>query len=176
MSYGATNRGSWRRVEWMYDAWGRRTRRTTYVYANGMWEVVEDLKFISDPVLVCLHEAELYATNNSLVRAYIWDLDLSETLDGAGGVGGLLRVRVASGLAAGTHFVCYDGNGNVWNLVSASTGAETARYGYGPFGEPLRLSGPAARINAFRFSTKRTEEFTGLALYEYRGYSPSFGR
>jgi len=91
-------------------------------------------------------------------------------------VGGLLWVRMNTGPATGTHFVCYDGNGNVWNLVSATTGTETARYEYGPFGEPPRLSGPAARINPFRFSTKRTEDFTGLVLYEYRAYSLTSGR
>ncbi|MGA4645059.1 RHS repeat-associated core domain-containing protein, partial [Limisphaera sp. 4302-co] len=167
---------SFRRVEWKYDAWGRRTRQTSYVLSNGVWQVVEDLKFVSDPELFGRHIAELNATNNALVRAYVWGLDLSETLEGAGGVGGLLWVRMATGPAAGTHFVTYDGNGNVWNLVSASTGTETARYEYGPFGEPVRLSGPAARTNPFRFSTERTEDFTGLLLYEYRAYSPSLGR
>jgi len=167
---------SFRRVEWKYDAWGRRIRQKSYVLSNGVWQVVEDLKFVSDPGLFGRHVAELKATDNSLGRAYVWGLDLSETLDGAGGVGGLLWMRIASGPAAGTHFACYDGNGNVWNLVSASTGTETARYEYGPFGEPLRLSGPAARSNPLRFSTKRTEDLRGLVLYEYRAYSPSSGR
>gem|GEM_PF-1531086 len=167
---------SFRRVEWKYDAMGRRTRQTTYILTNGVWQVVEDLKLVSDPLLFGRHIAELNATNNAPVRAYVWGLDLSETLDGAGGVGGLLWVRMATGPAAGTHFVSYDGNGNVWNLVSATGGTETARYEYGPFGEPLRLSGPPARTDPFRFSTKRTEDFTGLVLYEYRAYSPSSGR
>ncbi|MGA4645746.1 RHS repeat-associated core domain-containing protein [Limisphaera sp. 4302-co] len=176
MSYGATDRGSWRRVEWEYDSWGRRVRQTSYVLTNGVWQVVEDLKLVSDPELFGRHIAELNATNNAPVRAYTWGLDLSETLDAAGGVGGLLWVRAATGPAAGTHFVTHDGNGNVWNLVSASTGTETARYEYGPFGEPLRLSGPAARSNPFQMSTKRTEDFRGLVLYEYRAYSPTSGR
>ncbi|WP_425485749.1 RHS repeat-associated core domain-containing protein [Limisphaera ngatamarikiensis] len=64
----------------------------------------------------------------------------------------------------------------MWNLVSASTSTETARYEYGPFGEPLRLTGAAAGWNPFRFSTKRTEDATGLVLYEYRAYSPTLGR
>ena len=176
MSYGATDRGSWRRVEWKYDARGRRLRQTAYILTNGAWQVVEDLKLISDPGLFGRHVAELNATNNNLIRAYIWGLDLSEILDGAGFVGGLLWVRNGTGPASGTHFVCFDGNGNVWNLVSASSGTETARYEYGPFGEPLRLSGAAARSNPFRFSTKRTEDFTGLVLYEYRAYCPRMGR
>jgi RHS repeat-associated protein len=80
------------------------------------------------------------------------------------------------GAAAGVHFVAYDGNGNVWNLVSAGTGTETARYEYGPFGEPLRMTGAAAGSNPSRFSTERTEDAAGLVLYEYRAYSPALGR
>ncbi|MGA4577201.1 RHS repeat-associated core domain-containing protein [Limisphaera sp. VF-2] len=176
MSYGAADRAGWRRVDWAYDALCRRIRQTSYVLSNGVWVVTEDLKFVSDPVCFGRHLAELNATNHALVRSYVWALDLSETLDGAGGVGGLLWVRVTSGPASGTHFVTYDGNGNVWQLVSASTGTATARYEYGPFGEPLRTTGPAAPSNPFRFSTKRTDPATGLVLYEYRAYSPSTGR
>ncbi|WP_205880853.1 RHS repeat-associated core domain-containing protein [Limisphaera ngatamarikiensis] len=60
--------------------------------------------------------------------------------------------------------------------MSGGTGTETARYEYGPFGEPLRLTGAAAGSNPFRFSTKRTGDATGLVLYEYRAYSPALGR
>jgi len=70
----------------------------------------------------------------------------------------------------------YDGNGNVVALVSATTGTETARYEYGPFGEPIRLTGPAAGLNPFRFSTKRTCNTTDLVLYEYRVYNSSSGK
>jgi RHS repeat-associated protein len=51
-----------------------------------------------------------------------------------------------------------------------------AHYEYGPFGEPIRVSGPAAALNPFRFSTKRADPTTDLVLYEYRGYSPALGR
>jgi RHS repeat-associated protein len=173
MSWGGVDR---RRVDWTYDALGRRVRQVRYVWTNGRWQVVEDLKLVSDPVLFGRHIAELNGTNGTLVRAYVWGLDLSESLDGASRVGGLSWVRLTGGPAAGVHFVTYDGNGNVWTLVSASAGTETARYEYGSFGEPLRLTGAAAGVNPFRFSTKRTEDGTGLVLYEYRAYSPALGR
>jgi RHS repeat-associated protein len=123
------------------------------------------------------HIVELNGTNNALVRNYVWGLDLSGTMDGAGGVGGLLWVTLhtVSGPAAGTHFAAYDGNGNVVTLVSATTGIETARYEYGPFGELIRITGPAATLNPFRFSSKRTDNTTDLVLYEYRVYLPSTG-
>jgi RHS repeat-associated protein len=173
MSWGSVDR---RRVDWTYDAMGRRVRQVRYVWTNGTWQVVEDLKLVSDPVWFGRHIAELNGTNGAVVRSYVWGLDLSESLDGAGGVGGLLWVRLNTRPASGAHFVTYEGNGNVWNLVSATTGTETAWYEYGPFGEPLRMTGAAVGWNPFRFSTKRTEDGTGLVLYEYRAYSPALGR
>ena len=176
MSHRASDRASWRRVDWVYDALGRRIRQTSYVLSNGVWVVTEDLKSVSDPVWFGRHIAELNATNHAVVRSYVWGLDLSETLDGAGGVGGLLWVRMASGPASGTHFATYDGNGNVWQLVSASTGTATARYEYGPFGEPLRTTGPMVKENPFRFSAKYQDGETDLLYYGYRYYNPSTGR
>jgi len=162
-------------VEWTYDAFGRRIRQRTLVWTNNAWLVIGDLKFISDPMLFGRHIVELNATNNALVRSYVWGLDLSETLEGAGG---LLWVTLytAFGSVVGTHFAAYDGNGNIVALLAASDGSVNACYEYGPFGEPIRVSGPAASMNPFRFSTKRTCNTTDLVLYEYRAYSPILGR
>jgi len=145
---------------------------------SNLWVVTEDLKFVSDPLLYGRHVVDLNASNNVAVRTYVWGLDVSETMDGAGGVGGLLWVTLhpGSGAGAGTHFAAYDGNGNIVALSAASDGSETARYEYGPFGEPIRLSGPAATLNPFRFSTKRTDSTTDLLLYEYRAYHAGTGR
>jgi len=103
-------------------------------------------------------------------------LDLSGTEQGAGGIGGLLWFTQHTGANVGSHCCAYDGNGNVAALVNAANGSETARYEYGPFGEPIRITGSAAGQNPFRFSTKRTEPTTDLILYEYRVYQPSTGR
>ena len=164
--------------EWTWNADDCNIQQVTSIWTNNAWFVLEDLKFVSDPMLFGRHIVELNATNNTPVRGYVWGLDLSGTMDGAGGVGGLLWVTLhaASGVAAGTHFAAYDGNGKVVGLVSATTGTETARYEYSPFGEPIRITGPAATLNPFRFSTKRTDNTTDLVLYEYRIYQSSTGR
>lgn len=78
--------------------------------------------------------------------------------------------------ARGSHFVAFDGNGNVAALLNAQTAQTSAEYEYGPFGETIRATGPMERENPFRFSTKRTDDTTGLILYEYRAYQPSTGR
>jgi len=46
----------------------------------------------------------------------------------------------------------------------------------GPFGEVIRVSGSKAGQNPFLFSTKFTDDESGLVYYGYRYYSPSTGR
>lgn len=61
-------------------------------------------------------------------------------------------------------------------LVHAGSGQPSARYEYAPFGEPLRVTGDAALLNPFRFSTKYTDDETGLLYYGYRYYSPTLAK
>jgi RHS repeat-associated protein len=51
-----------------------------------------------------------------------------------------------------------------------------ANYGYGPFGEVIRATGPMAKANPFRFSTKYQDDETDLLYYGYRYYNASTGR
>jgi hypothetical protein len=85
--------------------------------------------------------------------SYTWGTDLSGSLQGAGGVGGLLTMSYY-GTATTNCFVAFDGNGNVAALLNAADSSTTAQYEYGPFGEVIRATGPMARVNPFRFSTK----------------------
>jgi RHS repeat-associated protein len=110
-----------------------------------------------------------------LELSFVRGLDLSGTPQGAGGVGGLLFVgHFAS--AIGYHAVACDGNGNVAALVDAADGTESARYEYGPFGEPLRVTGPMGKVNPLRFSTQYADDWTGDLKYLYRDYRPDLGR
>ena len=64
---------------------------------------------ISGRNLICGH-----FSISSSTSYYVWGRDLSGTLDGAGGVGGLLATEVG-----GTwYFPLYDNNGNVTDYVS----------------------------------------------------------
>jgi len=76
----------------------------------------------------------------------------------------------------GVHFAAYDGNGNVSELTKATDGTVSARYEYGPFGEVLRATGPVARVNPLRFSTKYQDDETDFLYYGYRCYNQSTGR
>ncbi len=103
---------------------------------------------------------------------YVWGLDLSGSLQGAGGIGGLLLRNTDSG----SFLYVYDANGNAGQLVDAADGALAAHYEYDPFGNLLTASGPDADNNPFRFSTKYFDTETGLYYYGYRYYAPELGR
>jgi len=88
----------------------------------------------------------------------------------------LNNAQSTGGMPTGIQFVAYDGNGNVAGLFAASDGSNTARYEYGPFGEPLRSTGPLAAANPVRWSTKVTDDESGLVYYGFRYYSSATGR
>ena len=109
--------------------------------------------------------------NPSETTYYVWGKDLSGTLDGAGGVGGLLATEVGGVW----YFPLYDNNGNVTDYVS-ETGEVVASYTYDAFGRTIAKSGVMADTFPFRFSTKYYDAESGLYYYGYRYYSPELGR
>ena len=117
--------------------------------------------------------AELDSSDNATMT-YAWGLDMSGTLQGAGGVRGLLLVTDHA--TGKDHYVDIDGQGNVRRLVDSSDGSLSAEYEYGPFGESLRATGNFANKNRFRFSTKFDDPETRLLYYGMRYYNPTTGR
>ena len=105
-------------------------------------------------------------------NSYIWGLDLSQSLQGAGGIGGLLAAKL--GATGASVYYNYDANGNVTELVDM-TGSIVGQYEYGPFGEVVKRTGVASG-QPFGFSTKYRDDETGLLYYGYRYYKPSTGR
>ncbi len=125
------------------------------------------------------------ATNHHpLVTDYVWGLDLDGTLQGAGGVGGLLAVLRSDCAVTNSAFCIlhsalylptYDANGNVSEYIDES-GEVVAHYDYSPFGETLIESGDLASTFTHRFSTKPWCPITGLYEYQMRKYRPEIGR
>jgi RHS repeat-associated protein len=105
--------------------------------------------------------------------------DLSASLQGAGGIGGLLartdNALLAIGDSRASAFYHSDGNGNVTCMVNTN-GAIVAKYQYDPYGNLLSLSGPLAEANTYRFSSKEWHLNSGLYYYGFRFYSPSLQR
>jgi RHS repeat-associated protein len=154
-----------------YDSKGRRVRKQIWNNGSGSGSPATDLRFAYDGW-------NLIATLNSqlsTLNSFMWGLDLSGSLQGAGGVGGLLQVDYY-GAQATNCFVAFDGNGNVSALVNTANGTNVAQYEYGPFGEVARATGPMAKVNPFRFSTKYQDDETDLLYYGYRFCNQSMGR
>ncbi len=138
-------------------------------YDKGTWITDKELLFVYDGWNV-IEEITL-ENSNETSKYFVWGLDLSQSLQGAGGVGGLLATVDGSNI----YFYLYDGNGNVMQLVNAG-GEAVASYEYGAFGNVIYQSGDYADSNVFRFSTKYFDVETGLLYYGYRYYSSELGR
>ena len=107
--------------------------------------------------------------------AYTRGPDLSGTLEGAGGIGGLLARTAhsgANGVTLTTAFYHADGNGNVTYLLKLDQ-TVGATYQFDPYGRLLTSSGTLAAGNTYRFSSKELMLASGLYYYGYRFYDPN---
>jgi RHS repeat-associated protein len=161
------------KIELGYDVQGRRTSKKVSAWNGSSYVAQSTNRFVYDGWNLL---GELDVPSGTLVRSYVWGTDLSGTTQGAGGVGGLLMTVIQTGAEAGTYFAAYDGNGNVVGLIRSSDGLARAEYEYGPFGEVIRASGPIAKTNPFRFSTKFQDDESDLLYYGYRYYNAFTGR
>ena len=91
-------------IYYSYDAQSRRISKqidsapvTSYVYDG--WNMI----------------ADYFNLNSSFTirNSYTWGMDLSGSMQGAGGVGGLLQVTDHETLTTDHYYPTYDGNGNV---------------------------------------------------------------
>jgi RHS repeat-associated protein len=153
--------------QYAYDGFGRRRVKQTYSWAGGTWLLASETHYVYDGVNV-IQERNLM---NGPTVTYTRGLDLSGTMEGAGGIGGLLARTDNSGTA----YYHSDGNGNVTMLVDAS-GNQKAKYLYDPFGSTLGTWGTLASANTYRFSSKEVDLQSGLYYYGYRYYEPNLQR
>jgi RHS repeat-associated protein len=144
----------------------------------GTWDAIETRRYVWDGYNIAAEIVIDEVTSATNVTYYTWGLDLSGTLQGAGGVGGLLAVTTAD-LAQPdsltTYYPSYDANGNITEYVDAA-GNIRAHYEYSPFGEIVAQSGDLADTFTHRFSTKPFDAETGLVMYQFRPYAPGLGR
>ncbi len=159
---------------------GRRIKKSVYAYDPGKspeWQLDKSILFVYDGWNV-IEEITVEdggvggATQSS--RYFVWGLDLSGSMQGAGGVGGLLAM-VDPGEGKTYHYF-YDANGNVGQMVDTADGSVAAHYEYAPFGKVIASHGDLKDENPFRFSTKYHDDETDLVYYGYRRYSPELGR
>lgn len=166
--------GQWR-SSFRYDAFLRLRVKQEYAWQSSAWVLTNEVRYVYDGMEV-VQERD---GNNTPQVSYTRGNDLSGSLAGAGGIGGLLA-RTDMGLLAvndGNASALYhaDGNGNITCLIQTN-GTVAARYSYDPFGRLLTLNGALADANVYRFSSKEWHANAGLYYYGYRFYSPDLQR
>ena len=141
---------------YQYEASSRRIAKTT---ATGTTLYLYDAW---NPIAEYIGSAGVSPT---LSKTYLGGMDLSGSMQGAGGVGGLLAVHLGSNsLVSGVYFPTYDVNGNVSEYLDPA-GATAAHYEYDPFGRTTVATGAKAQDFSHRFSTKPQDTETGLYYY-----------
>ncbi len=168
----------------VYDGLQRKRIERDYSWQGGSWVETNEVHYVYDGNLVFQERDQ----NNLPITTYTRGADLSGTLQGAGGIGGLLarsdRMSVIPLILSpvnprpqyvSTSYYHSDGNGNVTALVEPS-GFQVASYEYDPYGNMLAMSGLLAGINHYRFSSKEWNDNDGLYYYLYRLYDPGLQR
>ena len=165
-------RDTTQKLKFFYDYAGRRYRKQVFPSSTSTTASIDTLFVYEGWNLV----AELDNKTNGLsfIRSYTWGLDLSGSLQGAGGVGGLLAFKDKDGANYRNHLTLADERGNVDRVINPNTGLVENSYEYGSFGE--LLSSVEAAPLPLRFSTKYWDAETSLYYYGYRYYDAANGR
>ena len=149
-------------VENQYDAIGRRVIKRTPDATH---------TFVYDGWMLVVERIERSGGQFDQID-YWWGKDISGTLDGAGGIGGLLYIRKNG---CEVYVPLYDGHGNVMQYVDKQ-GTIVASYAYDAFGNIMQKGGVKADELKVRFSTKYSDDESGLYYFGRRFYSPRIAR
>jgi RHS repeat-associated protein len=175
------------RIDNRYDPLRRQVLKqvSSWDTSTANWVLQKTVRFTYDGWNV-IEEEQLQDSGSGFqplaITRHIWGTDVSGTLQGAGGVGGLLKAEETIGTAASSHYYWYDGNGNVVGLMRGN-GTVDAVYRYSAFGGKAEVSvnsSTFAARNPYRFSTKyldaEVETTEGTYYYGYRHYATALGR
>jgi RHS repeat-associated protein len=140
-------------IDFTYDYQGRLVKKddgsTVEVYVYEGWNRIATF--------------ELQTSTLTLQTSYLWGLDLSGTLQGAGGVGGLLK--------EGGLYPTFDANGNIMQKLDGA-GTAVMSVDYDPFGNIIA----GTLTGEYGFSTKPLIDGILMYYYGFRYYDPGTGR
>ncbi len=161
----------------VYDGLGRlrKVYESEFYFDGTEWLSIENSQtwYVYDGMRVIQERS----SGNGPLVSYTRGNDLSGSMEGAGGIGGLLaRSHGHSGGNWSTHnYYQSDGNGNVTFMLNSNQ-AMVAHYRYDPFGNTILAAGALASQNVYRFSSKQFHNVSGLYYYGYRWYDPTVQR
>jgi RHS repeat-associated protein len=162
--------GSWK-SEFVYDGLNRRRIQRDYAWSNGGWAKTNEMRLVYDGNLIIQHRD----ANNLPTLALTRGLDLSGSLQKAGGIGGLLAMTKNPGASSVHSYYHSDGNGNVTALISPNQ-MVVAKAVYDPYGGFISLYGPKVSDNPYWFSSKPIHTASGKYDFLYRWYTPNLQR
>jgi RHS repeat-associated protein len=158
-------------VRYAYDYRGRNVRKCISLQGDPAENSQQSFLWDDHNIIADTRNYTLLGYPERKTRYYVWGLDLSGTLQGAGGVGGLLAVY-GNGLP---FLPLYDANGNITEYI-ASPNIVLSHRDYSPFGETsMLIQGDDSGLPIFGWSTKPICRITGMIEYEFRHYLPDRG-
>jgi len=157
--------------QWMtqfaYDGLRRKRIERDFAWSGSAWAETNETHYIYDGMLVVQERA----SNNAVNVTYTRGPDLSGSLQGAGGIGGLLARTDPNG----STFYHSDGNGNITALMDGNQNI-VARYEYDPYGRLIGKWGTMADVNHYRFSSQEFFPNPNIYGYHSRFYDPTLQR
>lgn len=175
-----------KQVAFKYDYLGRRVEKSVFIYTTSWPSTPDEVRRYIWYNWLMIAELDNSSTP-AVLKRYTWGLDLAgqagsvNSIEGAGGIGGLLSVYDYNGASADLKYAyAYDANGNVGQVLdyTATTvaNAVTAKYEYDAYGNVTASGGTYAATNPWRFSTKQFDAVTGLGYWGSRYFSAKVGR
>jgi RHS repeat-associated protein len=162
-----------------YDYMNRRVEVALEEFEEDTWTAVWTRRYLYDGWhLIAEIDPDGYGL--PVTSTYFWGYDVSNSIGGAGGIGGLLLIDDDTN----RYLPGYDVQGNVILLVKESDGSLAAQLEYGPYGEVIRMQG-AYDKTPFRWQTKWDLDYMctdvtgfswGVLDYGLRWYQPKHGR
>ena len=154
----------------IYDHLSRRIAKNVFEITQSGTNAIRQFSFIYDGWNL-IHERVAHTNGTVDEIEYVWGLDLSGTMQGASGAGGLLYEK-RNGVV---YIPCYDANGNITAYVDTN-GTVRAYRQFDAFGNTVAKGGDMVDVFHCWFSTKYLDHDTGLYYYGYRYYSPMLQR
>ena len=154
-----------------YDYMGRRKCKRYYIFdeESNRYTIRYNIWYVYDGWNIVMEIRDENGVTTDV--RYLWGLDISGSLQAAGGVGGLLSVEHSD---ESSILPFYDGNGNVTGLYSDNEILEY--YEYDPFGRIIGNENDYNDYCSFKFSTKYKDIETNMYYYGKRYYSTLTGR
>ena len=157
-----------KRLVFSYDYLGRRFSKKILSFDGIQYVPSESIHFVYDGWNM-VKEIKIKEAN-AVDRFYIWGIDISQSLQGAGGIGGLLAS--SNGSLIYSYFL--DASGNVGQKIENKIGTIKKNFEYEPFGKILAII--SGENDTYQYGTKVLDKEMDALYYGYRYFYPEIGR